>query len=157
MTPPENASDRVARPGDLVAWHALLQVSNRMIREFERRFDDEHRTSAREFDVLINLANAPGGRLRMTDLANAAMLSSGGLTRLVGRLEDRGLVQRDQDPADARAFFARLTEAGQAQLASMRRTHDATVHEFLGAHLSPAEVEALRETLARVLGTDLRT
>jgi DNA-binding MarR family transcriptional regulator len=156
MTKPAIASARRARPEDLAAWHALLQVSSRVIRELERQFDDQHRTTAREFDVLINLANAPDGRLRMTDLASATLLSSGGLTRLVGRLEERGLVQRDQDPADARTFFARLTPTGEERLIVMRATHDAVVHEFFGAHLPPAESEMLRETLTRVLGSDLR-
>ena len=84
-----------------------------MIREFDRRLDLEHRISAREFDVLINLDNAPAARLRMTELANAVMLSSGGLTRLVGRLEERGFVQRDQDTVDARAFHAKLTDGAR--------------------------------------------
>jgi DNA-binding MarR family transcriptional regulator len=145
------------RAGDLVAWHYLLQVSTRVIRELERRFDLEHRISAREFDVLINLEHAPGRRLRMTELATTTMLSSGGLTRLVGRLEERGLLQRDLDPADARAYHARLTDRGRTRLAAMRATHDAIVHELFGAHLSAVEVEALRTTLARVLGPDLRT
>lgn len=104
---------RAERPDARVAWHNLLQVSTRVIREFDRRLDREHRISAREFDVLINLDNAPDRRLRMTELANVAMLSSGGLTRLVGRLEERGFVRRDQDTVDARAFYAKLTGTGR--------------------------------------------
>ena len=103
---------RAEQPDARVAWHNLLQVSTRVIREFDRRLDREHRISAREFDVLINLDNAPDRRLRMTELANVAMLSSGGLTRLVGRLEGRGFVRRDQDSVDARAFYAKLTDTG---------------------------------------------
>jgi DNA-binding MarR family transcriptional regulator len=146
-------SDRI----DLVAFHYLLQASSRIVRELERRFDLEHRVSAREFDVLITLANAPGGRLRMTDLANATVISSGGLTRLAGRLEQRALLRRDPDPDDARAFHASVTERGLTQLAAMRVTHDAVVHELLGAHLPPRDLDALRQLLARVLGPDLRT
>ncbi|MGB7589375.1 MAG: hypothetical protein WBM00_11775 [Solirubrobacterales bacterium] len=52
--------------------------------EIDVRLDDEHRIGVNEFDVLITLDNAEGRRLRMTDLADAVMLSSGGLTRLVG-------------------------------------------------------------------------
>jgi DNA-binding MarR family transcriptional regulator len=140
-----------------VAWHNLLQVSTRVVREFDRRLDLEHRISAREFDVLINLDNAFGRRLRMTELANVAMLSSGGLTRLVGRLEERGFVQRDQDTVDARAFHAGLTATGRALLADARITHDAVVHDLFGAYLSAAEVGAMTRALARVLGGDRRT
>jgi DNA-binding MarR family transcriptional regulator len=93
----------------------------------------------------------------MTELANAAMLSSGGLTRLVGRLKERGFVQRDQDSADGRSFHAKLTEAGRAWLAEGRVTHDAVMHDLFGAHLSAAEVDAMTRVLARVLGSERRT
>jgi DNA-binding MarR family transcriptional regulator len=139
-----------------LAWYHLLQVSARVIRELDRRMDLEHRISAREFDVLINLDNSPGRSLRMTELATVAMLSSGGLTRLVGRLEERGFVQRDQDTVDARSFHARLTGAGRALIAEARITHDAVIHDLLGAHLSEAEVDVMARALARALGPDLR-
>ena len=144
-------------PDARVAWHNLLQVSTRVIREFDRRLDREHRISAREFDVLINLDNAPDRRLRMTELANVAMLSSGGLTRLVGRLEERGFVRRDQDTVDARAFYATLTGTGRALLAEARVTHDAVIHDLFGAHLSATQVDAMTRALAGVLGPDRRT
>ncbi len=147
-----NATSDDDGPDARVAWHNLLQVSTRVVREFDRRLDLEHRISAREFDVLINLDNAPGHALRMTELANAAMLSSGGLTRLVGRLEERGFVQREQDAVDARAFHASLTAAGRARLAEARVTHDAVIHDLFGARLSAAQVEAMTQALAHVLG-----
>ncbi len=152
-------ADKIATPDrtDLVAFHYLLQASSRIVRELERRFDLEHRVSAREFDVLITLANAAGGRLRMTELANATLLSSGGLTRLAGRLEERGLLRRDPDPNDARGFHASVTERGRTQLDAMRVTHDAVVHELLGSHLAAGELETVRRLLALVLGPDLRT
>jgi DNA-binding MarR family transcriptional regulator len=139
------------------AWYYLLQASTRVIRELDRRLDIEHRLSAREFDVLINLDDVPAPGARMTDLANATMLSSGGLTRLVGRLEQRGYVQREQDAVDGRAFHASLTDGGRAKLAEARVTHDAIVHELFGAQLSAAEVAAMTLSLGRVLGSDLRT
>jgi DNA-binding MarR family transcriptional regulator len=148
---------RAEQPDARVAWHNLLQVSTRVIREFDRRLDREHRITAREFDVLINLDNAPDRRLRMTELANVAMLSSGGLTRLVGRLEERGFVRRDQDTVDARAFYAKLTGTGRALLAEARVTHDAVIHDLFGAHLSATEVDAMTRALAGVLGPDRRT
>ncbi len=108
-----------------------------------------------EFDVLITLDNAPGGRLRMTDLAQATMLSSGGMTRLVGRLEHRGLVRRDPDPDDARAFHASLTDSGRTSLAQARTTHDNVIAELLGDHLTAREVQTLTRTLAKVLRVPL--
>ena len=133
------------------AWHRLLQVSSRVLRELDRSLDREQRMMVSEFDVLITLDNAPGGRLRMTDLAEATMLSSGGMTRLVGRLEQRGLVRRDPDPDDARAFHASLTDAGRSSLAQARITHDNVIANLLGERLTPREAHTLSRTLAKVL------
>jgi len=136
-----------------VAWHRLLQVSSRVLREMDARLDLRHRMGVNEFDVLITLDNAQDKSLRMTDLARATMLSSGGLTRLVGRLEDRGLVLRVPDPDDGRAFQATLTDAGRASLAEARVTHDGVIDELLGSHLTEREVEALSALLGHVLDT----
>ena len=107
-----------------------------------------------EFDVLITLYNAPDGRLRMTDLANATMLSSGGLTRLIGRLEQRGFVRRDVDPDDRRAFHASLTPSGHEKLAHAREPHDAAIHRQFGDRLTPKELQVLNSTLAKLLKDD---
>jgi DNA-binding MarR family transcriptional regulator len=133
------------------AWHRLLEVSSRVLRELDRSLDREQRMTVSEFDVLITLDNAPEGRLRMTDLAHATMLSSGGMTRLVGRLEQRGLVRRDPDPGDARAFHASVTSAGRSGLAQARITHDRVIANLLGAHLTPHDVQTLLRSLEKVL------
>jgi len=136
-----------------LAWHRLLQVSRLVLRELDRRLDEEHRIGVNEFDVLITLDNAEDRRLRMTDLAGAAMLSSGGLTRLVGRLESRGLVQRIQDPSDARGFNATLTDAGSDRLAEARITHDTVIDELVSSKLSTNQASSLARTLGRVINS----
>jgi len=138
-------------PYALTAWHALLQVSSRVVAELDRRLDLEHRMIVREFDVLINLDNAAGGGLRMTDLADAVMLSSGGLTRLVGRLEERGLLRREPDPSDGRGHVASLTGPGRARLAEARTTHNAVISELLGAKLTETELAMLERVLLKTL------
>jgi DNA-binding MarR family transcriptional regulator len=129
------------------AWYRMLQLSRATLRELDRRLDDEHRISVSEFDVLVTLANAAGQRLRMTDLAEAVMFSSGGLTRLIGRLEGRGLVLRERDPADARGSRAVLTAAGAQRLAAARITHDAVIDEIIGAPLTTARATTFARTL----------
>ena len=135
----------------LTAWHNLLRMSSRVVGELDRRLDLEHRISVKEFDVLINLDNAPGEALRMTGLAEAVMLSSGGLTRLVGRLEERGFVRREPDPADGRGFLCSLTPAGRERLAAARVTHDAVIVELLGGPLTVDELGTLAGLLGRGL------
>jgi DNA-binding MarR family transcriptional regulator len=129
----------------------MLEVSSRVVRELDSSLDAEQRMKVSEFDVLITLDNAPGRRLRMTELAQATMLSSGGMTRLIGRLEQRGLVRRDPDPDDARAFRASLTDAGRRSLARARITHDKVISNRFGAHLTRRDVQALSAALAKVL------
>ena len=133
------------------AWHRLLRLSRRVLREMDARLDAEHRIGVNEFDVLITLDNAADRRLRMTDLAEAVMFSSGGLTRLVGRLESRGLVERIPDPDDARSFHAALTGEGSAMLSEARVTHDAVIEALLSARLTGGEMRSLTCTLGRAL------
>ncbi|MGE5281840.1 MAG: MarR family winged helix-turn-helix transcriptional regulator [Chloroflexota bacterium] len=145
------ASGRGKEADGREAWHRILRLSRRVLDELDARLDAEHRIGVNEFDVLITLDNAADRRLRMTDLAQAVMLSSGGLTRLVGRLEGRGLVQRIPDPRDARSFYATLTEDGSALLAAARVTHDRVIEALLGAKLSASEVRSLSRALGRAL------
>jgi DNA-binding MarR family transcriptional regulator len=138
-------------PDARTAWHRLLQVSSRVLAEMDRRLDANHRLSVNEFDVLITLDNAEGHMLRMTDLAHAVMLSSGGLTRLVSRLQQAGLVQREPNAEDARGLNASLTDAGRARLAEARCTHDAVVDNLLGSRVTQSQIATLSRLLGRVL------
>jgi DNA-binding MarR family transcriptional regulator len=149
------SSQEIRPPSDAVdarkVWHQLLQVSSRTLRAIDAALDESERLMVSEFDVLITLYNAPNGRLRMTDLANATMLSSGGLTRLIGRLEQRGLVRRDVDLDDRRAFHASLTPAGHQKLARARAPHDAVIEQELGDRLTPRDLQFLETTLGKLL------
>jgi len=133
------------------AWHRLLRVSRRVLREIDSRLDGEHRIGVNDFDVLITLDNAPERRLRMTDLAEAVMFSSGGLTRLVGRLESRQLVERIPDPGDGRSFYAALTSEGSQLLSEARVTHDAVIEELLSTKLTGDEMRSLVRALGQAL------
>jgi DNA-binding MarR family transcriptional regulator len=151
MTTPRATS----APGDgRLAWYRLLQVSRLVLRQLDRQLDHEHRIGVNEFDVLITLDNAPGRRLRMTALAEAVMFSSGGLTRLVGRMEERGLVERVRDTDDGRSFQATLTAAGARRLADARVTHDAVIADLLASRLTTRQLDSLAGALARVVDDD---
>lgn len=133
------------------AWHRLLRVSSSVLRELDDALDAAHRISVTEFDVLITLDNVPDRRLRMTDLARATLLSSGGLTRLAGRLETRRLIRREPDPDDGRAFRATLTPEGEEMLAQARLTHDAVLERMIAPQLTAGELRALERALGKIL------
>ena len=93
------------------AWEAMFRAQSTLALEFERE-GDWGDLLPREYGVLYALAGARDG-LRMTELCDDVLLTQAGISRLVSRLEKRGLVQRSGDPADARAYRIRLTAAGR--------------------------------------------
>jgi DNA-binding MarR family transcriptional regulator len=150
-----NSSGRPFSDDEFAAWHGMLTLYSRIMRDLDRSMLASHHISVREFDVLITLFNAPDGRLRMTELAQHVMLSPSGLTRLVERLERAGLVERQTDRSDARSFHTVLTDLGTRRLDEARTTHNAVIRAHFTDRLS---VEVLRELGAiwdKVLPDDL--
>ncbi len=142
---------RDTAPDPREAWHRLLQVSSRVLRELDEALDAADRISISEFDVLITLDNAPARQQRMTDLARATMLSSGGMTRLASRLEHRGFLRRVPDPEDARAFHATLTREGRRKLARARTTHDDVLERMIAPHLTTQELDTVALAFGKVI------
>jgi DNA-binding MarR family transcriptional regulator len=128
---------------ELAAWHGMLRLQAHVLRAVDGALGAVHRLSVSEFDVLITLTNAPDGRLRITDLAQQVMLSRSGLSRLVDRLQQDGLVIRTPDPDDARGARAAITDAGQVKLDEARTTHNAVIREQFLHRLSPEEQRRL--------------
>jgi len=136
---------------ELAAWHGMLTVYSRIMRDSDRGLLESHGISTREFDVLITLFNAPDRRLRMTELAQQVMLSPSGLTRLVERLERARLVERRNDPSDARSFSAVLTDQGLQRLGEARATHNAVIRAHLTDRLTEQELRQLGGIWRKVL------
>lgn len=125
------------RDCELAAWHGMLTLYSRIMRDLDRDLMAAHQISVREFDVLITLANAPDRRLRMSELAEQVMLTPSGLSRLVDRLERGRLVERRAYQADARSIHAILSEAGAERLDEARTTHNAVIRAHFTDHLTP--------------------
>ena len=102
------------------------------------------------YEVLATLAEAPEERMKMGDLAEALVITRGGLTKLVDRLVKAGLLERTFCETDRRVSYATLTAAGHSLLGEMRPVVVAELKVAFAAQLSAAEADALRETLERV-------
>jgi DNA-binding MarR family transcriptional regulator len=139
---------------ELSAWHGMLTLYSRIMRDSDRGLLASHGISMREFDVLITLFNAPNRRLRMTELAQRVMLSPSGLTRLVERLEREQLVERQNDIEDGRSFRAVLTNQGLERLDEARSTHNAVIRGHFTGRLSREELRELGGIWKKVLGND---
>jgi DNA-binding MarR family transcriptional regulator len=112
---------------ELGAWRGFLRVHAALVRELDRELEEAHGLPLTHYEVLLHLGNAPGCRLRMSDLAQSVLLSQSGVTRLVDRLEAAGLVARSPCAEDRRVLYAQLTDAGRARLETARPTHLAGV------------------------------
>jgi len=113
----------------LAALHGLIEAA------LEKALQSAHDLSVVEFTVLDALSRQDGWHMRMQQLARAAALSGSAATRLVNRLEDRGLLTRILCQEDRRGIYTELTDAGRELLDAARPTHD----EVLGRALAEAE------------------
>ncbi len=136
---------------ELGAWRGLLRVHAAMVRMLDGELEAAHGLPLSHYEVLVSLAEAPDGRMRMCDLADRVMLSRSGLSRLADRLERDGLICRAKCSADARGAFACLTVAGRDVLARARQTHLEGVRRHFLEHLRPHELECLSVAWERVL------
>lgn len=102
------------------------------------------------FEVLIRLSRSPASRLRMSELAGQVGLSHSGLTRLVDRVIEAGLVRREACPEDRRGAFAVLTEEGGAALEAALDGHLASIDRHLVAPLGRDRLAELTDLLRTV-------
>ena len=138
-------------PLELGAWRGMLRVHARLVRELDHELRQEHGLPLHAYEVLLVLEDAPEGRLRMSELADAVLLSQSGLTRLVDRLAEAGLVHRSRCEDDGRGLLAHVTPLGRARLEEARATHLGGVRERFLACLDEGELGALRAVWERVL------
>ena len=103
------------------------------------------------FDVLIHVAAAPEGRLTMSRLSADVSLTTGGVTRLVDRMADAGLVARQNCPSDRRSVHVVLTPEGRAMLDRAVAAHVEGIERHLVAHLDATDRAALATALTKVL------
>ncbi|MFI1290738.1 MarR family winged helix-turn-helix transcriptional regulator [Streptomyces sp. NPDC020792] len=115
-------------------WSALALLHGRIETHVERALQAGHDLSVREYsllDVLSRQHDGEGGHLQMKQVADAVVLSQSATTRLVTRLEDRGLLERYLCPTDRRGIYTNVTETGLKLLAQARPTNDDALREAL--------------------------
>ena len=131
------------------AWEALFRAQSTISQELKAR-DAWEDLVPREYGVLYALSSAPEG-LRITELGEDVLLTQPGMSRLVARLEARGLVHRVADPDDARASRIRLTRAGVATQRRIGRVHARHVADAIARNLDRAELEKLLDLCRRLV------
>jgi DNA-binding MarR family transcriptional regulator len=127
------------------AWTAFLDAQASLLRQLEAELMEKEDMTLAEFDVLIQLGMAPDRRLRMTELSDKVRLSHSGVTRLVDRMVQAGLVKRERCASDRRGTFATLTPVGRARLRHAQPVHLGGIREHFGKRLSAAQLAAVAE------------
>jgi len=135
----------------LEAWALLLQAHATLLGSLERELVSGHGMPLTWYEVLMRLASQPEGSMRMQDLARSVLLSKSGVTRVVDRMEEAGLLERRGCAVDRRGTYATVTKAGRAAFRRAMPVHLAGISEHFGRHLSDDETEVFRRALARIL------
>jgi DNA-binding MarR family transcriptional regulator len=133
----------------LDAWRSLLEAHATLMRRLDTDLVRETGLALADFDVLAQLAQA-NGELRMTELADRALMSRSGMSRRVARLVNEGLVRREKAGADARGVVVALTKAGMARLAETAPVHARGISELFVAQLNDSQLALLERALNKV-------
>jgi DNA-binding MarR family transcriptional regulator len=137
-------------PPVMNAWYAFLAGHRALETILSRELEAACEMSLTWFDVLGQLGRAPGRRLTMTQLAGAILFSKSGLTRLVDRMEEAGLVERLAFPGDRRSLHIALTDAGEKKFRQALPIHMETVKRHFAAYIEDGEAAALESSLTRI-------
>jgi DNA-binding MarR family transcriptional regulator len=139
------------------AWRAYLDATRLLVQVLDRQLETDAGISFTDYELLVKLSEAPERRLRMRDLADAALSTRSGMTRAVTRLERAGWVRRVECEEDRRGMYAALTPAGLAKLAATAPGHVEAVRAHVFDKLTGPQVQQLGDTcghLADFLRTD---
>ena len=136
-------------PEHLATWRVFLECAWAVIDILDAEMQAERGMTIRWYDVLVHVENAENG-LRMTEVANRILASKSGLTRVIDRMEEAGLVRRERPPDDRRAINVFITPAGREALSSARAVHRRGIQEHFLSQLTDSEATALAQTLEKV-------
>ena len=135
----------------LKTWQTFITTYATIIDLIEHELAEAKQLPLSSYDVLLALVEAPNRRLRMHELAHAVVLSRSGLTRLVDRLEQEGLLKRDRTGSDRRATYAVLTLKGFRAFRHAWPVYAQGIAKHFAQHLTEQEMAMLSQLLERVL------
>lgn len=130
-------------------WFSFVRAHRLMIAEIERRLAAESLPEYAWYDVMWGVESGPEGTRRMHELADALAIERYNLTRIVDRLEEKGLVTRVRSPEDRRAAFVSITKQGRALRKRMWKVYEQAVAELFLAQFTASEVRTMAGALDR--------
>ena len=138
------------------AWIGLVQAQQCLIDKVEQELKEKDLPPLSWYDVLWELERSDDGRLRLNDLGKRVLLDKYNVTRLAQRLEDEGLVKRDQCPNDGRGITATITEKGKKLRKKMWPVYEEVVRENFLCKFNKKELAELKNFVERLQASGLR-
>lgn len=135
----------------VAAWSGILRIHAELLPTIDREVQRATGLTLSWYDVLLELNDAPGRRLRMFDLGEAVVLSRTRVSRVVDELMAAGLVRRVPNPDDGRSAYAELTPAGRSAYRSAAPAYLESIRRHLGERLGPKDAASLRRILDAAL------
>ena len=135
------------RDQQLAPWRAFLRAHARVERRLDEDLRTRHGLSLQEYETLLHLAESPERRLRMGRLADSLLLSKSGVTRLVDRLVDDGLVERTSCSSDARGAEASLTQLGLSRLRAAAPTHLDGIRSYFFSAIASTDLAVVERAM----------
>ena len=133
----------------LADWRVFLETAYALIDILDAELQAERQITLGWYDALVHLEEAEDG-LRMNELAGRILLSKSGLTRVIDRMEEAGLVQRERPPDDRRVVKVLITPTGLETLQAARAVHRRGIQEHFVQHVDQQALTALAHTLENV-------
>lgn len=133
------------------AWPSFLAAHDALVVAIQERLSKSGLPELSWYDVLWALEHSPEGRLRMHELADAAVIARSNLTRLIDRMEKAGLVARKRAEDDRRGAYATITDDGSSMRKAMWAVYGPAIEELFGNNLSAEENRLLRDLMLRLL------
>lgn len=131
------------------AWRIHLDVSRLLTYQLERDLQPFGLTM-NDYEILVNLSESEGHRMRMSDLAAATLQSKSRLSHQITRMENAGLVRRENCESDRRGLYAVLTEDGWETMRKVAPHHVDSVRKHFIDLLSPEALEAVHDSLTPI-------
>jgi DNA-binding MarR family transcriptional regulator len=132
------------------AWRTTVHLAQLLMRQLDRDLN-VHGLNTHDYEILVVLSEAEGNRLRMTELADATSQSRSRLSHQISRMENRGLVRRDECEGDKRGTFAVLTAEGMAAIERVAPDHVENVRRHFIDRLSPRQLEEIKDAFGPIV------
>src|SRR4051795_160680 len=141
----------LSRPSreSLATWRLFFESALALLDVLDAELEHDAGLSVRWYDVLVHLEESPSG-VRMRDLAERILTSKSGLTRVVDRMEEAGLVRRVRPEDDRRSILVVLTDEGRTTMEQARRHHRHAIEQHFSRHLADTDVKALTRALEKL-------